>query len=282
MVDIACRAMDADGAAAPSEARRAARAAARSRARAPRVAPRAARARDSPRSNPMRLIRRAAVLGAAATLAAGLVTVVSRLPAEAHGTPMAPGSRTFLCWKDGLSPQGDIEPNNPACAAAVAAGRHQPALQLVQRAALRRRRPHQRLHPGRPAVQRRQHRPSPPTTGPQRLAADPPDRRRAVRLQVQQLGPPPGHVLLLRHQGRLEPDPAAGLETTWRRSRSSRSPTRRRTAGRAPTRATTTSAATCRRARAAGTSSTRAGCARTARRTSSAAPTSSSTAATAR
>lgn len=70
----------------------------------------------------MRLIRRAAVLGAAAMLAAGLVTVVSQLPAEGHGTPIAPGSRTYLCWKDGLSPQGDIQPHNPACAAAVQQG----------------------------------------------------------------------------------------------------------------------------------------------------------------
>ena len=70
----------------------------------------------------MRLIRRAAVLGAAAMLAAGLVSVVSQLPAEGHGTPMSPGSRTFLCWKDGLSPEGDIQPHNPACAAAVQQG----------------------------------------------------------------------------------------------------------------------------------------------------------------
>ncbi|SNT62862.1 chitin-binding protein [Asanoa hainanensis] len=70
----------------------------------------------------MRLIRRAAVFGAAAMLAAGLVSVVSQLPAQGHGTPMSPGSRTFLCWKDGLSQQGDIQPHNPACTAAVQQG----------------------------------------------------------------------------------------------------------------------------------------------------------------
>ncbi|WP_093802611.1 lytic polysaccharide monooxygenase [Streptomyces sp. Wb2n-11] len=32
---------------------------------------------------------------------------------------MQPGSRTFLCWKDGLTPQGNIDPRNPACDAAV-------------------------------------------------------------------------------------------------------------------------------------------------------------------
>ncbi|GAB3154315.1 lytic polysaccharide monooxygenase [Micromonospora sonneratiae] len=68
----------------------------------------------------MKLPSRVAALAAAATLAAGIVTVVTSNVASAHGASMAPGSRTFLCWKDGLSPQGDIRPNNPACAAAVA------------------------------------------------------------------------------------------------------------------------------------------------------------------
>jgi predicted carbohydrate-binding protein with CBM5 and CBM33 domain len=70
----------------------------------------------------MRLVRRAAMLGAAAALAAGILTVVTTGPASGHGTPMEPGSRTFLCWKDGLSPRGDIQPNNPACTAAVQQG----------------------------------------------------------------------------------------------------------------------------------------------------------------
>ncbi len=35
--------------------------------------------------------------------------------AEAHGTPMKPGSRTFLCWQDGLTDTGEIKPINPAC-----------------------------------------------------------------------------------------------------------------------------------------------------------------------
>jgi len=33
---------------------------------------------------------------------------------------MVPGSRTYLCWRDGLSPTGQIIPQNPACSAAVA------------------------------------------------------------------------------------------------------------------------------------------------------------------
>lgn len=65
--------------------------------------------------------RMAALLTAAATLLAGAVVLTAvPEPAAAHGTPMAPGSRTFLCWKDGLSSTGEIKPNNPACSAAVA------------------------------------------------------------------------------------------------------------------------------------------------------------------
>jgi chitin-binding protein len=33
---------------------------------------------------------------------------------------MAPGSRTFLCWKDALTSTGEIKPKNAACAAALA------------------------------------------------------------------------------------------------------------------------------------------------------------------
>jgi chitin-binding protein len=41
-------------------------------------------------------------------------------PAMAHGAFMQPGSRTFLCWEDGLTSTGEIDPQNPACRAAVA------------------------------------------------------------------------------------------------------------------------------------------------------------------
>ncbi|HEV7897904.1 MAG TPA: lytic polysaccharide monooxygenase [Planosporangium sp.] len=57
---------------------------------------------------------------AAAVLAAGVGALVVPSGASAHGAMMKPGSRTYLCWQDGLSPQGNIVPNNPACAAAVA------------------------------------------------------------------------------------------------------------------------------------------------------------------
>jgi chitin-binding protein len=59
----------------------------------------------------------AAVLSA---LFATVLTVLNASPASAHGAMMIPGSRTFFCWEDGLTPQGNIVPQNPACAAAVA------------------------------------------------------------------------------------------------------------------------------------------------------------------
>ncbi|KAB2349516.1 lytic polysaccharide monooxygenase auxiliary activity family 9 protein [Actinomadura rudentiformis] len=65
----------------------------------------------------VRLRRRTAcAVGLAALLGLGL----SPAPASAHGAMMMAGSRTYLCWKDGLSPTGEIKPNNPACKAAVA------------------------------------------------------------------------------------------------------------------------------------------------------------------
>ncbi len=63
-----------------------------------------------------RALAAGAVLGPA-MLAGALITAV---PASAHGAMMVPGSRTYLCWKDGLSPTGQIVPHNPACAAAIA------------------------------------------------------------------------------------------------------------------------------------------------------------------
>lgn len=55
-----------------------------------------------------------------AALSALVSAVVLASPASAHGAPMMPGSRTYLCWKDGTTSSGAIQPKNPACAAAVA------------------------------------------------------------------------------------------------------------------------------------------------------------------
>ncbi len=59
----------------------------------------------------------AAIIGAVGIMVIGLVTAP---PAMAHGAFMQPGSRTFLCWEDGLTDTGEIDPQNPACGAAVA------------------------------------------------------------------------------------------------------------------------------------------------------------------
>src|SRR5581483_8073535 len=47
-------------------------------------------------------------------------SVVSATPASAHGAMLMPGSRTYLCYEDGLTSTGQIIPQNPACQAAVA------------------------------------------------------------------------------------------------------------------------------------------------------------------
>ncbi|GAA1763521.1 lytic polysaccharide monooxygenase [Luedemannella helvata] len=70
----------------------------------------------------MRIRQRLAVLSAATVLATTALTVLTPSGALAHGAMMRPGARTYNCWLDGVTPQGDIQPKNPACAAAVAAG----------------------------------------------------------------------------------------------------------------------------------------------------------------
>ena len=57
---------------------------------------------------------------AAALLATGVGVVAMPSSASAHGAMMAPGSRTYFCYKDGKTSTGEIKPINPACAAAVA------------------------------------------------------------------------------------------------------------------------------------------------------------------
>jgi len=67
-------------------------------------------------------------LGAAAPAVAVTAALVVVTPgaAQAHGATTSPGSRTFLCYQDGHRTGGDLEPRNPACQRAVAAGGKQP------------------------------------------------------------------------------------------------------------------------------------------------------------
>jgi predicted carbohydrate-binding protein with CBM5 and CBM33 domain len=62
-------------------------------------------------------------VAAAALVAAALVAPG---PASAHGVALVPGSRTYLCYVDGLQANGTIVSSNPACADAVAQGGTQP------------------------------------------------------------------------------------------------------------------------------------------------------------
>ncbi len=61
-----------------------------------------------------------ALCAAIAGLAAGAAAFAVAQPAQAHGTMLIPGSRTWLCYEDALTPQGNFVANNPACAAAIA------------------------------------------------------------------------------------------------------------------------------------------------------------------
>lgn len=70
----------------------------------------------------MRILRKIAVGGVTAALAAGALTVITPQPALAHGAMMVPGSRTYLCYRDGLTPQGNIVNKNPGCVAAANIG----------------------------------------------------------------------------------------------------------------------------------------------------------------
>jgi len=54
------------------------------------------------------------------TVAAVLAALLVVSPASGHGAMMIAGSRTFLCWEDGITSTGQIVPQNPACQAAIA------------------------------------------------------------------------------------------------------------------------------------------------------------------
>ncbi|WP_432824987.1 lytic polysaccharide monooxygenase [Dactylosporangium sp. CA-092794] len=72
------------------------------------------------------LSRRALPAAVAAVAALAAAVLVAPGPARAHGVALVPGSRTYLCYVDGLRANGQIIPTNPACADAVAQGGQQP------------------------------------------------------------------------------------------------------------------------------------------------------------
>jgi len=146
------------------------------------------------KENSVKRLRRVAVFGAVAALTAGVLAAVNPTPAAAHGAAMVPGSRTYLCWRDGLSPTGQIIPNNPACAAAVA---QSGANSLYNWFSVLRSDAGGRTVGYIPDGQ---------------LCSGGNTSFSGYDLARTDWGAPPGHLLLLRDPGQLEPDPAAGLE----------------------------------------------------------------------
>jgi predicted carbohydrate-binding protein with CBM5 and CBM33 domain len=60
------------------------------------------------------------VAGLIVAVTATAVGLLPGTPASAHGAALIPGSRTYLCYLDGLKSTGEIVPQNPACRAATA------------------------------------------------------------------------------------------------------------------------------------------------------------------
>ncbi|MEV1010223.1 lytic polysaccharide monooxygenase [Streptomyces sp. NPDC049881] len=66
--------------------------------------------------------RRLGMITALASVPAMAAVMFTGGAASAHGAPMDPGSRTYLCWKYSIDSTGAMNPQNPACAAALAEG----------------------------------------------------------------------------------------------------------------------------------------------------------------
>ncbi|WP_245811793.1 lytic polysaccharide monooxygenase auxiliary activity family 9 protein [Actinophytocola xinjiangensis] len=62
--------------------------------------------------------RKFALAGVVASVAGLLLSLVSAGVSSAHGAALMPGSRTYLCYKDGRASTGQIIPQNAACQAA--------------------------------------------------------------------------------------------------------------------------------------------------------------------
>jgi predicted carbohydrate-binding protein with CBM5 and CBM33 domain len=70
----------------------------------------------------VRILHKIAICGVTTALAAGALAVAAAQPALAHGALMVPASRTYACYKEGLTPQGNIVNQNPGCVAAANIG----------------------------------------------------------------------------------------------------------------------------------------------------------------
>ncbi|UCM90968.1 lytic polysaccharide monooxygenase [Streptomyces marincola] len=74
------------------------------------------------RATPRTRRRRPALLVLLAALPALCMVMFTGGSAAAHGAPMDPGSRTYLCWKYSVTESGAMDPANPACRAALQEG----------------------------------------------------------------------------------------------------------------------------------------------------------------
>jgi predicted carbohydrate-binding protein with CBM5 and CBM33 domain len=72
--------------------------------------------------------RRVALVGVLGMVPALLSVMFAAAPASAHGGMTFPATRTYACYLDGKAGGngGDLDPKNPACAAAVQAGGKNP------------------------------------------------------------------------------------------------------------------------------------------------------------
>jgi predicted carbohydrate-binding protein with CBM5 and CBM33 domain len=68
----------------------------------------------------VRKLRTGILAGLSVLVTAAGATLVGALPASAHGAMEIPGSRTYLCYEDGITSTGQIQPHNPACQQAIA------------------------------------------------------------------------------------------------------------------------------------------------------------------
>ena len=75
---------------------------------------------------PLNLLRRRLLMGVLVLATAGGIVAVTPTVASAHGSPTAPGSRTYLCYQDMILSGNANTPRNSQCAAAVSAGTTQP------------------------------------------------------------------------------------------------------------------------------------------------------------
>ena len=70
----------------------------------------------------MKIVSRSMIYATMTALSLGALVSIVPQAANAHGAAMVPASRTYACYKDGLTPQGNIVNKNAGCVAAANVG----------------------------------------------------------------------------------------------------------------------------------------------------------------